>query len=114
MNNSLTMFALGQMQSDRMLIFTVPGEQTPTIVSIDDLQKLYIETKIELNELKEKMNGIEKKSNKSSKRQESIQTEQQVEKLQKEEVRRPGRKRLHNNETTDEVLPLSPRKSKRR
>jgi hypothetical protein len=114
MNNALSMLALGQMQAGKMLIFTVPGEKTPTIVNIDDLQKLYIETKIELNELKEKMNGIEKKSNKSSKRQESIQTEQQVEKLQKEEVRRPRRKGLHNNEAADEVLPLPSRKSKRR
>lgn len=56
MNNALSMLALGQMQAEKMLIFTVPGEKTPTIVSIDDLQKLYIETKIELNELKEKMN----------------------------------------------------------
>ena len=46
-------------------------------------------------------NGIKEEVNKGSKAETVVQIEQQMEGLQKEKVRRPRRKRLHNSEAAD-------------
>lgn len=46
-------------------------------------------------------NGKQEETNKGSKGQEVVQSEQQMEGLPKEEIRRPKRKRLHNLEAAD-------------
>lgn len=97
MNNSLTALALGRLnaiKSDKMLVINVPGESTPTIVKPEDLEKLYIETRVELNNTKleleklkkEVANGEQEKTNKSGKRQKKLQSKSEVEGLQKKEV----------------------------
>lgn len=56
MNNALTSFALGQIQSEtEHLVFTVDGEDKPTIVTPSELVQLYKETKKELNYLKQEL-----------------------------------------------------------
>ena len=63
-----------------IIVFTVPGEDRPTMVYPSELIDLYIQTRIELNEYKEKEKA-HGKNVKTTKSEEKLETEQSMEKL---------------------------------
>jgi len=84
------------------------GEDTITIQQLIDFwieghKKLSGVTKFlkDAKIIMEKKDGQQEKSNEGSKGQKELQTEQQVERLQKKEVRRTNRKRLDYAKATD-------------
>lgn len=111
MNNALTSFALGQLQaSEEYLVFTVDGEDRPTIVTPSELVVLYKDTKKELNYLKSELEiGKVDKTTESKKR---LQEKQSMEVVSPQEECGTERTGPNNKKKVTKRSKSAPQKDK--
>ena len=105
MNIAGSLFGLSQLEAMKAADYTVKvGDD---IVTLKQLLDFWIEGHRLIEDLTDEViktedkNGVKEKSNKGSKGQKKLQTEQHVEELQKKEIRRTRRQRLDNSQAAD-------------